>query len=397
MFNLDVILLTVGQDPSVAVFFCKTFPWILLSGWFLYSVFQIGYKSIVSPEKINYYLFESIPGVFTTFGLLGTFLGIVYGLMNFDTDPETIRESIRGLLEGLKVAFTTSITGIFLSFVFSRIVDWRLNAEPKIKPPDSEETKLLAAMLEAIRINGITHAATRQLIFDSTVKIGRNLDQFSNNIATSNADALIGALQGVIEDFNDTFKNFIESLVTKNFEELNKSVERLNTWQTNNKEHLAHLTHQFETIVEGIETTSDELGLIKKYNEQITGQNGKLAKIIVELENALVNDPRIFTNLENIAKELNSSTTNIQDASKHFQTTKEEITTWLQAEGGVHTTAMLLTEKLSELNRIEPGELEILNNGFNQRLESTFKSLDKLMMEYIKMLEEKTKRYEAQA
>ena len=44
-----------------------------------------------------------------SFGILGTFMGIVLGLVNFDVDD--IQGSIPQLLEGLKFAFTTSIAG----------------------------------------------------------------------------------------------------------------------------------------------------------------------------------------------------------------------------------------------------------------------------------------------
>ncbi|KOY51940.1 hypothetical protein [Polaribacter dokdonensis] len=48
---------------------------------------------------------ESIPSTFVTIGLLGTFLGIAYGLINFNTDPGAIKDSSAELLDGLKVAF----------------------------------------------------------------------------------------------------------------------------------------------------------------------------------------------------------------------------------------------------------------------------------------------------
>ena len=90
--------------------------WILLI-WIAVAITLIVW-SFSKPEKINYYIFDNIPNVFITLGLLGTFLGIIYGLLDFDTDPNTIRNSITSLLEGLKTAFITSIAGIILSLIF---------------------------------------------------------------------------------------------------------------------------------------------------------------------------------------------------------------------------------------------------------------------------------------
>src|SRR5690606_19842245 len=57
------------------------------------------------------------PGLLTTLGILGTFVGISIGLANFDAND--IDGSIPPLLDGLKTAFITSIVGIALS-IFTR-------------------------------------------------------------------------------------------------------------------------------------------------------------------------------------------------------------------------------------------------------------------------------------
>ncbi len=53
----------------------------------------------------------------TSIGILGTFAGIVIGLLAFDTN--NIDGSIPALLEGLKTAFITSVAGMFAAVLFS--------------------------------------------------------------------------------------------------------------------------------------------------------------------------------------------------------------------------------------------------------------------------------------
>ena len=53
----------------------------------------------------------------TSIGILGTFAGIVIGLLAFDT--ANIDDSIPALLEGLKTAFITSVAGMFSAVLFS--------------------------------------------------------------------------------------------------------------------------------------------------------------------------------------------------------------------------------------------------------------------------------------
>lgn len=50
------------------------------------------------------------PNLLTSLGILGTFVGIVIGLMSFN--PEEIDSSIANLLGGLETAFMTSLVGM---------------------------------------------------------------------------------------------------------------------------------------------------------------------------------------------------------------------------------------------------------------------------------------------
>ncbi len=53
-------------------------------------------------------------------GLLGTFVGLTYGINNFDSsNSENIQNSIQSLLNGMGTAFSTSLCGMLFSLVFS--------------------------------------------------------------------------------------------------------------------------------------------------------------------------------------------------------------------------------------------------------------------------------------
>lgn len=61
-----------------------------------------------------------LPGVFVGWGILGTFVGLTYGVGSFDTgSTEAIRGSISQLLAGMNTAFATSIWGMLLSIGFN--------------------------------------------------------------------------------------------------------------------------------------------------------------------------------------------------------------------------------------------------------------------------------------
>lgn len=72
-------------------------------------------------DRVSMNFFNSgVPGTLTGLGILGTFLGLSMGLGAFSGDDIfTISDNVGALLSGMKVAFHTSVYGIFFSLVFS--------------------------------------------------------------------------------------------------------------------------------------------------------------------------------------------------------------------------------------------------------------------------------------
>lgn len=68
------------------------------------------------------YFNTTVSGTMTGLGILGTFLGLSMGLGSFNgTDIYTISDNVGPLLAGMKVAFHTSVYGIFFSLIFTYV------------------------------------------------------------------------------------------------------------------------------------------------------------------------------------------------------------------------------------------------------------------------------------
>ena len=74
-----------------------------------------------------------LPTILSSLGILGTFMGIAIGLYSFDVN--NIDKSVPTLLEGLKLAFVSSIAGI----IFTIIKKFELSREEKIEEIEDEE------------------------------------------------------------------------------------------------------------------------------------------------------------------------------------------------------------------------------------------------------------------
>ena len=82
-------------------------------------------------RKIRHQQVNAIASIVTVIGVLGTFLGIAIGLYQFDTG--NIEASVPKLLEGLKIAFLTSIIRnrtLNLALKWSETLNQRKQREP---------------------------------------------------------------------------------------------------------------------------------------------------------------------------------------------------------------------------------------------------------------------------
>ena len=67
-------------------------------------------------------LAEAVPGLLTSLGILGTFIGLMQGLGGLDvSDAAKTMESIPQMIGGMTYAFTTSIVGIACSLIFNML------------------------------------------------------------------------------------------------------------------------------------------------------------------------------------------------------------------------------------------------------------------------------------
>ena len=79
-------------------------------------------------RRMHRALLNQVPGALTGLGILGTFIGLSLGLSQFSTGSTAeITDSIAPLMDGIKVAFHTSIYGMVFSLVFNYVYRRKLS------------------------------------------------------------------------------------------------------------------------------------------------------------------------------------------------------------------------------------------------------------------------------
>jgi hypothetical protein len=186
--------------------------------------------------RFNPKTFAYSPTILTTTGIFFTFLGVAFGLSEFETND--VQSSVPTLLGGLKTAFWASVAGVggALTIKF-RYFFFGLRADQSIKGPEEEVTAHDLARL----LSGIQHALVGQddATLISQIKLSRQdmndrLDSLRKaqlealqRLSEMGSKTLVEALRDVIADFNSK----LTEQVGENFKHLNEAVGKLVSWQ----------------------------------------------------------------------------------------------------------------------------------------------------------------------
>lgn len=152
-----------------------------------------------------------LPSILSTLGVLGTFTGITIGLIGFD--PKHIDTSITELLDGLKMAFFTSLVGMICSLILSRLVSRRYD-ELVDNDLSKDATAIIAAITELkknndknirelILANEKSHENTVQALHSGSLK--EYVEQLADDIESTKES--IQTIQNILADNNENNVN----------------------------------------------------------------------------------------------------------------------------------------------------------------------------------------------
>ncbi|EIC20174.1 hypothetical protein [Thiorhodovibrio frisius] len=218
----------------------------------------------------------STPTLLTTLGILGTFLGIAIGLLQFDVTQ--VEYSIPTLLEGLKLAFITSIVGIALSAVLrfvqvlsagSAAGNNGTRAQPGQKD-DRRQLELAEAQLAATQAlnNGLKSfdQHLNQTMETHHQRLMKGMDNFAAQLSELGSRQLVAALEEVIRDFNDK----LGVQFGENFRRLDGAVGKLLEWQDQYRQQMESLGSQLERATAGVAKSEASLKSLTQQALQIS-------------------------------------------------------------------------------------------------------------------------------
>lgn len=270
----------------------------------------------------NRRLFESYATNLSIGGVLGTFIGITYGLLSFDSD--NLDASVPQLLDGLKFAFVTSIAGMTSSWLVNKYINQRY---------------------DRLGVSDMTTAA---------LNLSKSVAELKASIENNNTKVLETAMQQITNTFREEMgkvsaelSGLMKKLVDKNFEELNNSINNLNTWQQENKTVMDKMSQTSTQIISDLDTASYRISEVSKYIDQLTAPCGYLGQLVSDLHSAMSDDynfVEISNNLSSACRDINESVTDWGGVIKSLDD-------WLKIQQNYKNNIENLISKLDELNK----------------------------------------------
>ena len=233
--------------------------------------------SIIFP-RISFGFYQSVPNLLTGLGILGTFIGLAFGVGAASTglassDPGEITSSLQQLLAGASLAFLTSIVGIACSILFVPVEgfssrglhraldDWVGAIESRLERVTPEGVAL--QQLEEARraVTQLEHFNT-ELIFS----LEKVLDEKIAGRLSPQLERLLEAVEGLREDRSSDAGRMIEQALGRftdamqertgsQFEEMASIVADLNRTLKDSAAGLARSQQDIYTALDAVLTT----------------------------------------------------------------------------------------------------------------------------------------------
>ena len=312
------LLVSIAEDRNITFF-----SFLIIALTVLGSILPI----LFNGEKLRS-IALSLPSLLPAIGLVGTFIGIYLGLVEFN--PADIDGSLPSLLAGLKVAFTTSILGIIGSLLvkFSTYFYPDLINEDEIS--EIEFYKLFRKQ------NDLTVETNKRL-----VALESQFKDFASSIGDTTIEHLVDAIDRVMTDFNKK----VETQFGENFKKFNEGLISLLKWQENYKNEVEEnlkIIREAKEILQLHETTSknlnqvlDEFSLktksITTAIERVDAQHSNIEKSLQTFSEVSKQANEVIPTLE---KQIQSLTRNLDEelkgVSENLKTLDEEMSSELQ-------------------------------------------------------------------
>ena len=221
-------------------------------------------------QHLNLRYWNSVPALLVGLGILGTFVGLVWGLTPFAgidfTQTEDIRNAILALLSGVSTAFITSVWGMFTSLLFNGLEKWRIGRASRAI------VNLQRALDQLFTLTTQEEISFRQE--DELAQQTAALRSFSTDLANEITIAMAQGRQEIIQELHnapEAFSSAMSEQLEPSLANLNNAIEELRQQrEESSTDAIQRLVEEFRESLSG-STTAQLEGLAETVRSASAG------------------------------------------------------------------------------------------------------------------------------
>lgn len=374
-------------------------------------------ETVLSAIRVNYRLLNAGSGLLVGLGLLGTFIGLTIGVMDFDSgSTEAIQSSINELLNGMGTAFASSLVGMALSIIYIFLEKTTLNkfqrnitslcdlldTEYYISQP--EKYALIYERMNANLValftskdqqgNEMKPGNVLRELYEENKKQNMYLSGLSEEVIfTQTNKAMQESLKPLVEQVNqvaddlgkklDSFANSVKSpgdnMANSIVKDLKDAIDNMA------KELRTSLSDSMSGKIGGLETAVQSLASFPIQIENMTQSMTNNFATIEELVNRLASNTASTNNdiINSVKEQIGLATTNMSNLTQNLQTTMDRIDKQFSDSSNASTEK--LNEMLKEVEKVITqlnSQAEQTSHSIIQKQKSTNEHSDELLKQF---------------
>ncbi len=257
----------------------------------------------VTDEVIHRNMLNQVSGAMTGLGILGTFIGLSLGLQSFNTGTTAeITNSIAPLMDGIKVAFHTSIYGMIFSLVFNFIY------KRKIDEAEKAVGEFVTSYKKYVLPDTTTDGVNK--LMDLQQQQTKAIGLLANTVGVQLSEELSNLLKPQFDRFDKTLQDF-GNMATRNqldalHQVVNSFIAEMNKSLSGSFSQMAYTIDQAYQLQQGN----------AKQMEEILAHTGATAENLHEIE---VQTTAIIGALETYTKDVREIQTEFADNISNLQ------------------------------------------------------------------------------
>lgn len=354
-------------------------------------------------------LSEVIPGLLTSLGILGTFIGLIRGLGGLDLNAgnSQLVDSIGNMISGMTFAFSTSVAGVACSLCFNVVC--KTVTGSAINALDSFQDAFSGVVMQRPVDDSVRLIIQQE---DQAVMLRRSVEQISSQVsggivsavgtalepvARSMSDFVLGKTQSQLEGLNMVVQAFIVKMNDSLSGELLKLGQTLSYVSQEQQVNM----NSIAAALSSAESATNNLKLLQNATERMGSRIGEMVNSLSRSSEAndafLQHSSQILSGMMASAQEQSELLSSLQSSQQALKSSMKDYADWsgrvLNAVSMQGQNAKTVSQSVSEGMQHSADALRSacaeMTGNFAKSIQSSMLSFDSAMKDLLHLIDTK--------